>query len=61
MKCPYVVSRFNRTSAQIEYNEDGQQSEYTETEFNSAIFANCLKEQCGAYNKKKKKCEYRCG
>lgn len=59
MKCPYAVNRFRRTSTQIEYNEDGQQSEWTETEFTSAIFINCLREQCGAYNKSKQKCEYR--
>lgn len=48
MKCPYAVTRKEVIQTKIEYNEDGQQSLYSEIRNNKAVFVECEKENCGA-------------
>lgn len=60
MKCPYAVSRHQVTQTTIEYNDEGQQIGYTEYQNNEAEFVDCLRENCGAFNKEKNQCEYHC-
>ena len=59
MKCPYAVSRKTVTQCSIQYDENGQQKDWTEYQNNTAHFVDCLKEECGAYNKDTNKCEYK--
>ena len=49
MKCPYVVHRQSVTQTNVEYNEDGQQDNWTEIQNNTAEFAECQKQYCGAW------------
>ena len=60
MKCPYAVSRKIVTHTTMQYDENGNQTGYTEYQNNAAEFVNCLGEECGAYNAEAKKCEYKC-
>lgn len=53
MKCPYVIHRRMVTQSSIEYNEDGQQNSWTEVRNNIAEFAECKKENCGAWHRGK--------
>ena len=59
MKCPYAVNRQTVTQTSIQLNEEGNQTGYTEYQNNTAVFVDCLKEECGAYNADTKKCEYK--
>ena len=49
MKCPYAVNRQTITETVIEYDDEGNQTGYTEITNNNAAFINCLGEECGAY------------
>lgn len=49
MKCPYVIDRKIITQTHIEHDEDGQQKDWTEVQNNKAVFAECEKENCGAW------------
>jgi len=59
MKCPYAVNRQVTTQSIMQYNEEGQQTSWTEYQNNTAQFVNCLKEECGAYNPDTGRCEYK--
>lgn len=59
MKCPYAVNRQVVTQTSIQLNEEGNQTGYTEYQNNTAVFVDCLEEECGAYNAETKKCEYK--
>lgn len=59
MKCPYAVHRKVITQSCTIFDENNErQTGWLETQTNNAKFADCLKEECGAYNAEKKKCEY---
>ncbi len=49
MKCPYAVHRKTVTKTQMEYDDDGQQTSWVEAQNNMASFAECQKENCGAW------------
>ena len=59
MRCPYAVNRHTVTQTIIQYDENGNQTNFTEYQNNTASFVDCLEEECGAYNKSTKKCEYK--
>ncbi len=59
MKCPYAVNRQSVTQTKVEYNEDGNQSGWTEYQNNTAQFLDCLQEECGAYNPETNRCQYK--
>lgn len=59
MKCPYAVNRQVVTQTSIQLNEEGNQTGWTEYQNNTAVFVDCLEEECGAYNAERKKCEYK--
>lgn len=59
MKCPYAVTRKVVTQTSMQYDENGNQTSYTEYQNNTAEFVNCLGEECGVYNKDTQKCEYK--
>ena len=59
MKCPYAVNRQVVTQTSIQLNEEGNQTGWTEYQNNTAVFVDCLEEECGAYNAETKKCEYK--
>lgn len=58
MKCPYAVSRCQVTQTTIKYDDNGNQVGFTEVQNNNAEFVDCLRENCGAFNKETNKCEY---
>lgn len=60
MKCPYAVSRKVVTQTVMQYDENGNQTGFTEYQNNTAEFVSCLKEDCGAYNADTNRCEYKC-
>ena len=49
MKCPYAVTRKEVNQTKIEYDENGNQSFYSEVRNNIAVFVECEKENCGAW------------
>lgn len=60
MKRPYAVRRQIITQTVMQYDENGNQTSYTEYQDDIPVFASCLKEECGAYNADSQKCEYKC-
>ena len=59
MKCPYAVNRNIVTQSKVKYDDNGNQTDWMEVQNNKAEFTECLKEECGAYNAEKSKCEYK--
>lgn len=49
MKCPYVIHRQTVIQTNTEYNQEGQQDNWIEVQNNTAEFAECQKENCGAW------------
>lgn len=59
MKCPYAVNRILQTKTEIEYDNESRENVSVVTTINKAEFIDCLKCECGAYNDKIGRCEYR--
>lgn len=49
MKCPYVVTRKEINQTKMEYDENNNQTFYSEIRTNQGIFVDCEKENCGAW------------
>lgn len=49
MKCPYAVTRREINQTNMEYDENGNQTSYSEIRNSIAMFVNCEKENCGAW------------
>lgn len=58
MKCPYAVNRVIKTVTSFEYNAESIETKQETNEINKAVYCECLKEDCGAYNKDTQRCEY---
>lgn len=49
MICPYIVNRKTITQSNIEYNEEEQQTSWTEIQNNIASAYKCQEENCAAF------------
>lgn len=58
MKCPYIVHRTAVVSTIYKYDDEGRNYIETTMENNNAVFCECHKENCGAWNTKENRCFY---
>ena len=57
MKCPYAVHRITTTTTEHQYDEESKHIRTNEETTNQAVFVDCMKEECGAWQNGK--CNYR--
>lgn len=58
MKCPYAVHRITKTVTNFYYESESIETKQVTDEYNKATFCDCLEEDCGAYNREKRQCDY---
>lgn len=59
MKCPYAVDRHCVTQTHFEYDENGAEAFRQTADHSTAIFMDCLQENCGAWQDGR--CRYNAG
>lgn len=57
MKCPYAITRIVTIHYENHFDENDRNDFSNSTETNAAIFVNCQKENCGAWQDGK--CNYK--
>ena len=59
MICPYNFKRIEQVNQNIYDNEDGMTKSQSHKMIETRIFAECAGHECGAYDRKNDKCDYR--